>query len=200
MTDMDRREAVALLATLPLAAAFKFPSDAIARAQRLAGEARTRAAAGAAFDPQFFTAHEYQTVQVLVDLIIPKDDRSGSATEAGVPEFMDFILNEYHDEQIAIRGGLAWLDLECEGRFGINFVGAAPAQRTAILDDISWPDKARKELSHGVAFFNRMRDFTASGFFSSKMGVDDLHYMGNTFVAEWKGCPEPVLRKLGVSY
>jgi Gluconate 2-dehydrogenase subunit 3 len=200
MTDMDRREAVALLATLPLAAAFTFRSDAVARAGRLAGEAHARAAAGAAFDPKFFTAHEYQTVQVLVDLIIPKDDRSGSATDAGVPEFMDFILDEYHDEQTAIRGGLAWLDLECETRFGVTFVSASAAQRTAILDDISWPDKAKKELSHGVAFFNRMRDFTASGFYSSKVGVDDLRYMGNKFVAEWKGCPEPVLKKLGVSY
>jgi hypothetical protein len=139
-------------------------------------------------------------VGILVDLIIPRDERSGSATDAGVPEFMDFILNDQKGQQTPMRGGLAWLDTECRERFGRDFTDCDDAQRRALLDDIAWPAKARPEMSQGVAFFNRFRDLTATGFWSSKMGVEDLGYMGNTAVAEWKGCPDEQLKRLGVSY
>ena len=118
----------------------------------------------------------------------------------GVPEFMDYILTEYPDGQTAIRGGLAWLDAECEKRFGKVFVSCGEADRKKVLDDIAWPKKARPEMSQGVAFFNRFRDFTASGFFSSKLGTEDLHYIGNTPQSAWSGCPPEALAKLGVSY
>lgn len=193
---MKRREAVGAIAAAALTAAFKWtPADT----RRVAGLVRT-APGGSPFAPQFFTAHELQTVQVLSDLIIPRDDRSGSATDAGVPEFMDFMMMDRPDGQTPMRGGLAWLDTETHARFGKTFVDAADAQRTAILDDIAWPKKARPDMSQGVAFFNMFRDLTASGFWSSKMGVTDLGYQGNTFVADWKGCPDEALRKLGVQY
>ncbi|MBI2537801.1 MAG: gluconate 2-dehydrogenase subunit 3 family protein [Gemmatimonadetes bacterium] len=137
---------------------------------------------------------------MLVDLIIPRDERSGSATDAGVPEFMDFIVGDQTGRQTAMRGGLAWLDTECRERFGRDFVAGDEGQRRAVLDDIAWPARARPELSHGVAFFNSFRDLTATGVWSSKMGVEDLGYMGNTVVPEWRGCPDEQLRKLGVSY
>jgi hypothetical protein len=137
---------------------------------------------------------------VLVDLIIPRDERSGSATDAGVPEFMDFIMIDMPPRQLPMRGGLAWLDRECERRFDKRFIDCTEADRTAVLDDISWPQRAKKEFSQGVAFFNSFRDLTASGFWTTKMGFADLQYMGNTFVPEWKGCPEEALKKLGVSY
>ncbi len=137
---------------------------------------------------------------MLVDLIIPRDERSGSATDAGVPEFMDFILVEFSDNRLPIRGGLAWLDAECRQRFDKPFVACAATERTAMLDDIAWPARARPEMSQGVAFFNRFRDLTSSGFWSSEMGVKDLRYQGNTFVQTWNGCPAPALTKLGVRY
>ncbi|HEX6057704.1 MAG TPA: gluconate 2-dehydrogenase subunit 3 family protein, partial [Gemmatimonadaceae bacterium] len=158
---------------------------------------------GTQFAPAFFSAREWETVRVLVDYVIPKDDRSGSATDAKVPEFMDFILADADASESArdgVRGGLAWLDAECTERFGTRFVDAADARRRAVLDDIAWPAKARPEMSHGVAFFNRFRDLTASGFFSSAMGYEDLKWMGNAFVPEWTGCPPEALAKLGVSY
>jgi hypothetical protein len=99
-----------------------------------------------------------------------------------------------------MRGGLAWLDTECRERFGKAFVECADPERTAVLDDVAWPDKAPAGLSHGVTFFNRFRDLTASGFWSSRIGVEDLRYTGNVPVQEWKGCPEAQLRKLGVRY
>lgn len=193
---MKRRELVRLLAAAPLAGLDWSPVDM----QRAATAVATLRRRGQTFQPQFFTAHEYQTVRILVDLILPRDERSGSATDAGVPEFMDFMMNDQKSQQTAMRGGLAWLDTECRERLGKDFVDLDEAQRRAVLDDIAWPAKARAGMSQGVAFFNRFRDLTATGFWSSKMGVEDLGYMGNTAVAEWKGCPEEQLRKLGVSY
>ncbi len=194
---MKRREAVGAMALAALTAAFKWTPAEAARAATFARDAMQ---AKTPFAPAFFTPHEWETVKTLADLVIPRDERSGSATDAGVPEFMDFMLNERPDGQVPMRGGLAWLDNECSERSGKTFLTSTEAERTAILDDIAWPRKARPELSQGVAFFNMFRDMTASGFWSSKMGVTDLDYQGNTFVAEWKGCPPEALQKLGVQY
>jgi hypothetical protein len=150
--------------------------------------------------PKFFTAEELRFVRVLADIVIPKDDRSGSATDAGVPEFMDFMMIEQPARQVAMRGGLAWLDRECERRFDKRFLACADAERTAVLDDIAWPAKAKPEFAHGVAFFSSFRDLTAAGFWTTRMGIDDLQYMGNRSVARWNGCPDAALKKLGVSY
>jgi len=201
MTKISRRTALQLVGAAPVAAAMAWTPAEAEQAHTHAQQARAAAAKQSKpYKPKFFTAHEYATVAVLVDLIIPKDDRSGSATDAGVPEFMDFMMNDRPDGQNPMRGGLAWLDAECYDRFGKTFLDASPENRTAVLDDIAWPKKARAELSQGVAFFNMFRDLTASGFWSSKIGIADLDYQGNTFVAEWKGCPDPALRKLGVQY
>ncbi|HUC40440.1 MAG TPA: gluconate 2-dehydrogenase subunit 3 family protein [Gemmatimonadales bacterium] len=191
---MKRREAVGAMAMAALSAAFKWTP---AEAQRVAGLVKQ---AATPFAPTFFTPHEWDTVRVLVDLIIPRDERSGSATEAGVPEFMDFMMTDRPDGQTPMRGGLAWLDNESLERNSKTFLEATEQQRTAILDDIAWPKKAKPEMSQGVAFFNMFRDLTASGFWSSKIGVADLDYRGNTFVADWTGCPPEALQKLGVQY
>ena len=97
------------------------------------------------------------------------------------------------------KRGLAWIDRECQNRFDKRFLECSTQERTAVLDDIAWPAKAKPEFARGVAFFNSFRDLTAAGFFSSKMGVGDLQYMGNVMVAEWKGCPDEALKKLGVT-
>jgi gluconate 2-dehydrogenase subunit 3-like protein len=152
---------------------------------------------------KFFTQRELRTVRVLADDVIPRDERSGSATDAKVPEFMDFNLSVEEttpETRIAWRGGLRWMDTESRRRFGVPYASASSVQRHQILDDIAWPDRARPELRHGAAFFARFRDMAAAGFFSSAIGFKDLQYMGNTFVPVWNGCPEAALRKLGVSY
>ena len=198
---MDRRTAIKLAVAAPLAGAFSWTGVDADQARRAAATARAAAAAsGQAYAPTFFTDHEWQTIRVLVDMIIPADERSGSATAAGVPEFMDFMMTDQPNRQVPMRGGLAWIDVECRKRFDRSFVDCDPAQRAQLLDDIAWPKRARPELSHGVAFFNSFRDLTATGFWSSKVGVEDLQYTGNQFVAEWNGCPEPALRRFGVSY
>ncbi|MGH7567684.1 MAG: gluconate 2-dehydrogenase subunit 3 family protein [Gemmatimonadales bacterium] len=201
VNQMNRRDAIELLALGSLAAALPWTSVELERATGLARAAREAAGAGQAYSPRFFTAHEWETVRTLVDLIIPKDERSGSATDAGVPEFMDFIMIDgSEDRRIAMRGGLAWLDIQCRRRFEQPFLACAAAERTAVLDEIAWPARAKPDLSQGVAFFNGFRDLTAAGFWSSRLGVEDLQYRGNTFVAEWRGCPDGALRKLGVRY
>ena len=197
MTTINRRQLLQLLGSAPLAAGFTFTDAEAAQAQKQTQAART-ASPKTAFAPKFFTAREYAMAGVLANLIIPKDDRSGSATDAGVPEFMDFMMIDQPNRQTAMRGGLAWIDLECQDRFDKRFLECTDAERAAVLDDIAWPQRAKPEFSQGVAFFNSFRDLTAAGFWSSKMGVEDLQYMGNTMVPEWKGCPPEALKKIGI--
>lgn len=200
MKKLARREMLGLLASAPVAAGFVWTEAEAQEAHHQAQAARRAAKkTGTAFKPKFFTAHEYATVAILVDVIIPKDERSGSATDAGVPEFMDFIVGDQPPRQTAMRGGLAWLDRECERRFDKRFVACDDAQRRDVLDDISDLEPPTVTLTQGVAFFRMFRDLTASGFWTSKMGIADLQYIGNTFVAEWKGCPDEALRKLGIA-
>jgi len=198
--DMSRRDAVQLLASLPVAAFLKWPTAEQDKVRRLVDDALRAAAGGTPYAPKFFTAAEYRTVRVLADMIIPRDERSGSATDAGVPEFMDFTMTDRPNSQKWMRDGLAWIDAQSNSRFGRPFADASQAQREAILNDIAWPARAPASMSDGVSFFNRFRAFTSTGFWSSEIGVKDLKYMGNLFVHEWNGCPPAALSKLGVSY
>ncbi len=208
MTEIGRRGILKMLGTVPVASLAVSPVEAREAHEQAKKNVAAAGKKGAPFAPKFFTGHEWATVRLLADLVIPKDDRSGGATEALVPEFMDFTMidpligeRDREQRQTAMRGGLAWLDLECQDRFGKTFLAAAEGERTLVLDDIAYPDKAKgkPELQPGVRFFSSFRDLTATGFWSSKMGVEDLQYMGNTFVAEWKGPPAEVLMKLGLS-
>jgi gluconate 2-dehydrogenase gamma chain len=219
MSKINRRSMLGLLGAAPLAAGFTWTEAEAASAAQAAQTARRPAGARPAlFKPKFFTAHEYATVRVLADLIIPKDGRSGSATDAGVPEFMDFLMTDPTQDarslerrQTSMRGGLAWIDAECHRRFGQDLVSSGADQQGSLLDEIAFSkddeddDDAQREpseqrgvrLRHGPAFFNSFRDLTASGFWTSRMGVKDLGYLGNTATI-WEGPPPEVLRKLGL--
>jgi gluconate 2-dehydrogenase gamma chain len=197
---MNRRDALKVLLAAP-AATFTWTEAEAAQAATAAQTARATAAATAKpFVPKFFTTSEFTLVRMLADIIIPKDERSGSASDVGVPEFMDFMMIDQPTRQVAMRGGLAWLDVECQQRYDKIFVDCSEADRIAVLDDIAWPAKAKPELRHGVAFFNSFRDLTAGGFWTTKVGIEDLQYLGNRSVARWNGCPDEALKKLGVSY
>jgi hypothetical protein len=160
--------------------------------------AAAHAAPSGPYTRQTFDDQQWRTVGVLCDLIIPADERSGSATQAKVPEFMDdwmaFRKQQDGNEnlQALIFGGLMWLDRESNGKFDKPFADASPDQQKQLLDRVAYPEKAAKEDHAWVRFFNEFRDLTVSGFFSSKMGVADLPYLGNTAVAEWKGCDPKV--------
>lgn len=195
---MDRREVLQWLAMAPLPALGLSPAS-LERAATVARGAVMDAARGQVYAPRFFTPVEWPTVRLLADLIVPRDARSGSASDAGVPEFIDFVVAEYPTHQVPVRGGLAWLDRESRARHGAAFIGCTEAQRTGVLDDIAYPRRARPAMQPGVAFFNRFRDLVLSGFWSSKVGLEDLRYLGNTFVTQWTGCPPEVLAHLRVS-
>lgn len=196
MAGINRRRVLQLLGSAPLAAGFVWTEMEVLEAQRRTQQARR--AAAPRFKPAFFTAHEYATVTLLADMIIPKDERSGSAGDAGVPEFMDFMMTDQPARQVPMRGGLAWLDQECNGRFNQTFVTATDAGRRELLDEISGLEPVRPDQSHGIAFFRSFRDLVATGFWTSKMGIADLEFTGNVFVPQWNGCPEEALKKLGL--
>ena len=148
---------------------------------------------------KFFDEHEMATITILGDIIIPKDAISGSASEAGVPAFIDFIVQDMPGHQTPMRGGLRWLDMECFKRFEKSFVDCDEKQRIQIVDDIAYPEKAKPEMKRGVAFFSLMRNLTATGFYTSQIGVKDIGYAGNT-PNKWNGVPDDVLKQYGYSY
>ena len=193
---MKRRDVLKILLAAPAATIAWTDAEAM----QAASAAQTARAAAQSFVPKFFSAAEFKLVTTLADIVIPKDERSGSASDAGVPEFMDFMMIDQPARQVAMRGGLAWLDHECQQRFDKIFLDCTEAQRTAVLDDIAWPARAKPDHAHGVAFFTSFRDLTAAGFWTTRMGIDDLQYLGNRSVARWNGCPDAALKKLGVSY
>jgi len=147
---------------------------------------------------KFFTDHEFETVRQLANLVIPADEKSGNAEDANVPNFIDYMLAEEHEwNQTRMRGGLNWLDIECSRKFGRVFSSCSENQQMEMLDEIAWPDIAKPEMQRGVRFFNLFRDYTASGFWSSKMGVKDIGYIGN-MATFWDGPPRDVLEHIGI--
>ncbi|QKJ32311.1 gluconate 2-dehydrogenase subunit 3 family protein [Mucilaginibacter mali] len=145
----------------------------------------------------FFTPHEMATITVLGDIIIPKDEKSGSASDAKVPEFIEFIVKDMPDHQVPLRGGLKWLDIQCFNRYDHAFTDCTHDQQIAMVTDIAYPAKAKPEMMQGVAFFNRMRDLVSTGFFTSKIGLADIGYMGNQ-PHKWEGVPADVLKQYGM--
>lgn len=143
-------------------------------------------------EERFFTTHELATIGVLADIIIPADETSGSATDAGVPEFIEFMAKDIPTYQTPMRGGLKWLDVQCQRRYGQVFMQCDNTQQLQMVDEIAYPAKAKPEMAQGVAFFNLLRNLTASGFFTSEMGVKDIGYVGNK-PGVWDGVPADVL-------
>ena len=150
-------------------------------------------------EEKFFTEEEMATITVLSNIIIPADKRSGSASDAGVPEFIEFMAKDQPNNQTPLRGGLRWLDIKSNKLFGKSFTDASKAQQIELVDMIAYPEKAAPENTQGVSFFNMMRNLTATGFFTSKIGIEDLDYKGNTPNA-WDGVPDDVLKQYVLAY
>ena len=149
--------------------------------------------------PKFFTAAEITTVTILGDIIIPKDDVSGSASDAKVPEFIEFIVKDMPENQVPLRGGLRWLDMQCLKRYEKAFKDCSQTQQMEMVDEIAWPKKAKPEMKQGVSFFNLMRNLVATGFYTSEMGVKDIGYIGNA-PNKWNGVPDDVLKQYKLAY
>lgn len=147
----------------------------------------------------FFNSHEMKTITVLGDIIIPKDNISGSASEAGVPAFIEFIVKDKPENKLPMRGGLQWLDQQSLRRYQNVFINCTATQQIELVDAIAYPQKAAPEMKPGVSFFSLMRNLTASGFYTTPMGYKDVGYKGNTPNA-WNGVPDDVLKQYGLAY
>ena len=197
-----RRDVVKVLALTPFAA-FAWSKEemdlAAANVERYALTAQTL---------KFFTPLEWKNIGVLVDDVIPKDERGGSATEAKVPEFMDFILSDGNaNNRTNMRAGLGWLEQESLKRFATSYENTASADRHKILDDIAWPAKATDAFKAPIAgnltpvtWFTSVRNLTAGGYFSSRMGYKAIGFMGGVSVPKWMGSSPEIMKKLGLSY
>jgi gluconate 2-dehydrogenase gamma chain len=143
------------------------------------------------YAPKYFSAHQYETVSALCDAIIPKDEKSGGAVEAGAPEFIDLLTSENPEYQLKLGGGLFWLDNFCIDKYEKVFLECTPEQRKEVLDLIAFRKNAKQNptLSQGVAFFAFLRNMTCDAFYTSKIGIADLQYIGNTSLHEFPGCP-----------
>jgi gluconate 2-dehydrogenase gamma chain len=206
MSEMNRRDALQHLLAVP--AGLVIAPEVVERAAAhveaalspthheapgAQGQPPAKPAPRPTYQPKQFTTDEWRLLRVLVDYVIPRDARSGSATDAGVPEFMDFMLGEYASMRTWMKNGLGWMNAECRSRFGKGFVSCTDAQRREVLDAIAYPKKAAAAMKPGVDFFNNLRNLTASGFWSSRIGVKDLGYIGNVPVGKWEGTPPQVL-------
>jgi len=150
-----------------------------------------KAAAAGKYTPKYFASAQYATLTALCDAIIPKDDRSGGAVEAGAPEFIDLLTSENENFQLRLAGGLMWLDTFCVDRYANPYLACAPSQQKEVLDAIAFRRNAKSDptLSQGVAFFALLRNMTCDAFYTSRIGIDDLRYIGNTSIREFPGCP-----------
>ena len=166
------------------------PAQAAEYAHRMVQQEK---AASGAYHPKFFPAHQYATLRNLCQNIIPPDDHSGGAIEAGAPEFIDLLTSENTDYQLTLGGGLMWLDSTCADRYGKAYLDCAPAQQKEILDLIAYSANGVKDprLSQGTNFFALLRKMTCDSFFTSEIGIKDLQYIGNTFRRDFPGCPPP---------
>lgn len=151
------------------------------------------------FADTFFNAHEMATLKVLVDIIIPADERGPSASATGVPDFIEFMAKDSPNFQTPIRGGLRWLDSESNKRFNKKFIEISNSQKIEIVEDIAYPKKVKPGLSQGTNFFSLMRNLTATGYWSSKEGIKDIGYKGNV-PNNWDGVPADILNEFGVGY
>jgi hypothetical protein len=206
---MDRRKSLKLIATGALATPL-----AIAGCKEESKKEETASASGYNYDrspdevkleekilsqEKFFSPHEMATLTLLVDIIIPKDEISGSASEAGVPAFLEFIVKDMPQHQIPLRGGLKWLDMESFKTNEKSFVDCSVQQQLALVDQIAYPQKAAANKKQGVKFFTLLRNLTATGFYTSAMGVKDLDYQGNQ-PTQWNGVPNEILASYKIQY
>jgi Gluconate 2-dehydrogenase subunit 3 len=164
------------------------PAEAAEYAHRMV---QTEKAAAHGYTPKFFSPHQYKALQTLCQAIIPPDDRSGGAVEAGAPEFIDLLTSESPEYQLTLGGGIMWLDSTCSDRFGKTFIESSPAEQKQILDVIAYRKNAKVDpsVSQGVEFFSFLRNLTADGFFTSEIGIKDLQYIGNKYMKDFPGCP-----------
>ncbi len=200
MENMNRRSLLKILSAAPVAASFALTDVEAQEAHHLA-QTTTARPRGRPEWPSRQSSSRRPSIRrcgSCPNLIVPRTNDQAARSTRVCPEFMDFTMVDQPARQLAMRGGLAWLDVECQRRFDKTFVGASEAERHAVLGDLATFGALKPGLTHGQAFFRSFRDLTATGFWTTKIGFADLGYMGNTVVPKWDGCPPEQLEKLGI--
>src|SRR5689334_19985766 len=189
--SISRRDILRTLAVTAAGSVLQvIPAEAAEYVHQMVHKEKAAAPAGA-YTPKYFSASQYATLTFLCDTIIPKDEKSGGAVEAGAPEFIDLLTSENPEFQNRLGGGLMWLDSYCLDHYGKLYMESTPEQRKEVIHLIAYRKnaKANPELHQGVAFFAFLRNMTCDGLYTSKIGIDDLQYIGNVTRSEWPGCP-----------
>jgi gluconate 2-dehydrogenase gamma chain len=191
---ISRRDALRTLAVTAAAGSVlqMIPAEAAAIAHQAVQKEKAVSASGK-YAPKYFTARQYDTLKSLCDTIIPQDEHSGGALEAGAPEFIDLLTSENEEYQGKLGGGMMWLENFCGDRYGKSYLDCTPEDRTKALDLIAFRKNAKTDarLAQGIAFFAVLRSMTCDAFYTSKIGIADLQYIGNTSLKEFPGCPAP---------
>jgi gluconate 2-dehydrogenase gamma chain len=205
---MNRRESLKNM-TLSAFGLAAFPTGAMAAENAELGDKNIKVPNGrleseAVRDAQlhaqkFFTADELATITVLADIILPADATSASASQVGVPTFIEFMMKDQPQHQTPMRGGLMWLNNQSNKRFQKAFIACSNAQRLQIVDDIAYPEQAKLDMRQGAAFFSLLRNFVVTGFYTTQVGFNDLGYVGNR-PNTWEGVPDDVLKQYGLAY
>ena len=151
------------------------------------------------FARTYFREHELLTIAVLCDIILPNDHPNGGALDAGLPDFVEFMVKDRSQYQLPVRGGIAWLDSYSIENYGADFISVSEDQRLRICDAIAYPDVDTPDLQPGIAFFSLMRNLTLTGYYTTEAGLADLGYQGNT-PNVWDGVPTEVLRRHNKQY
>jgi hypothetical protein len=150
---------------------------AMAEAKSLSG--------GAGYQPKCFTHHNFLTLKKLADLIIPADEHSPGASDAGAAEYIDFLSSRNADLAAIFNGGFAWIDEYMQRRNGADFLGAKPEMQTALLDLLAYRKNATPETAPGQRFWVWVRNMVVDAFYTSPVGIKDIGFMGNTVVASF---------------
>ena len=186
--SLSRRELLRRTALVVAAAGVNAAGLDPAAAQLVHREAARRKSGPGGYTRQFFTDREYQIVARLSELIVPADERSGSAVDAGAPEFIDLLCAENTELARIYSGGLGWIDAWMRQRHGTSFLRSSAIQQTGLLDQLVAADTATDEpgiakpgeIDAGVKFFQWIRKMAVDAYYTSEIGVADLGYQGNT--------------------
>jgi gluconate 2-dehydrogenase gamma chain len=186
--SIERREMLRILATASAAAGFAGFSKWAFACEDVHAAGGVKQIKSATYSPQFFTTDEYPMIESLSEMIIPSEGGAGSR-EAGVAEFVDFMV--FHDESLGypFRLGLSWMNAHSERLHGKKFLELTPADQTDILRHLSYKKEFRDGEEDGRLFFNLMREYTVMGFYTSRVGLEELDYPGLKFYTASPSCP-----------
>jgi len=183
--NLERREVLRVISLAAAASQFA----GFHRWSFACGQAQPIRAAKTSYRPRFFSSDEYATLELLTDLIIPSDGSPG-AREAGVSEFIDFMVASDPKIQYRFRYGLSWIDTHARWLHNKAFRELAAERQTDILEHLAYKDQHRPREEDGQAFFKLVREYTVMGFYTSRIGLEELDYPGLKMVyEEMPGCP-----------